>query len=87
MDGIELRRRVDRFGQPYIKLAPRLGLSIYGLRKQMNGQRPVTRQTEIILETLEKNWVRRPAVEVDKADKVEKTERKMIQRPGGTAVG
>jgi len=59
MDGIELRRRLKRLEQPYANLAPRLGLSVYGLHKQMNGQRHVSRQTEMLLDQLEKEWVRR----------------------------
>ena len=50
MDGVELRRRLNRLGTPYVRLAPRLGLSVHGLRKQMNGQRSVSRQTEVILD-------------------------------------
>jgi hypothetical protein len=53
MDGRELRVRVQKLGRPYVEIAPLLGLSAYGLHKQMNGQRPVSRQTEIILATLE----------------------------------
>jgi hypothetical protein len=78
MDGVELRRRLNRLGTPYVRLAPRLGLSVHGLRKQMNGQRPVSRQTEVILETLEKNWIRRPDGKPDG-----RTERTLIRRPGG----
>ena len=54
MDGAELRRRLDRLGDPYSRLAPRLGLSATGLHKQMRGERPVSRQTEIILNVLER---------------------------------
>ena len=54
MDGAELRRRLDRFGDPYIRLAPRLGLSATGLHKQMRGERPVSRQTALLLECLER---------------------------------
>jgi hypothetical protein len=53
MQGVELRRRLNQLERPYTVLAPLLGLSVAGLHKQMNGQRPVTRQTEIILEQLE----------------------------------
>jgi hypothetical protein len=53
MTGAELRQRLDRLGRPYTRLAPLLGLSIDGLHKQMRGDRPVTRQTELLLEKLE----------------------------------
>jgi hypothetical protein len=53
MTGTELRERLDRLGRPYTRLAPLLGLSIAGLHKQMRGERPVTRQTELLLEKLE----------------------------------
>jgi hypothetical protein len=61
MDGTELRRRLDRFEQPYTELAPLLGLSSYGLHKQMNGQRHVTRQTEMLLTLLERGCRAPPA--------------------------
>jgi hypothetical protein len=51
--GDELRRRLDRFGRPYTRLAPLLGLSIDGLHKQMRGVTAVSRQTELLLEKLE----------------------------------
>jgi hypothetical protein len=54
MDGSELRQRLERLGRPFTELAPLLGLSIDGLNKQMNGSRPVSRQTEIILAHLER---------------------------------
>jgi hypothetical protein len=53
MKGSELRRRLDRLGRTYIELAPLLGLSIHGLNHQMRGLRPVSRQTELLLEHLE----------------------------------
>jgi hypothetical protein len=53
MDGIELRRRLNRLGRSYTELAPLLGLSVSGLHKQMNGQNPVSRRTELLLVTLE----------------------------------
>lgn len=53
MDGSELRRRLDQLRRSYTELAPLLGLSLSGLHKQMNGQNRVSRQTEIILMTLE----------------------------------
>jgi hypothetical protein len=54
MEGAELRRRLDRFGRPYTQLAPLLGLSIDGLHHQMRGNRRVSRQTEMLLELLER---------------------------------
>jgi hypothetical protein len=54
MDGTELRRRLDRLGEPYTRLASKLGLSNTGLHKQMRGERPVSRQTELLLEQLER---------------------------------
>jgi hypothetical protein len=54
MDGAELRYRLDALGRPYTELAPLLGLSASGLHKQMNGQCRVSRQTEMLLEQLER---------------------------------
>jgi hypothetical protein len=54
MDGTELRRRLDQLGLPYTRLAPLLGLSIDGLQHQMRGYRAVSRQTELLLECLER---------------------------------
>jgi len=51
--GAELRRRIDRLGQPYVEAARRLGITEDGLHKAMSGVRRVGRQTEIILEYLE----------------------------------
>jgi hypothetical protein len=53
MQGIELRLRLNQLGRSYVELAPMLGLSIWALHKQMNGQSPVSAQTEIILKVLE----------------------------------
>ena len=60
MNGSELRRRLDRLKRPYTELAPRLWLTVAGLHHQMRGVRRVSRQTELLLECLEKAWVRRP---------------------------
>jgi hypothetical protein len=60
MQGTELRRRLNLLQRPYTELAPLLGLSVAGLHKQMNGQRPVTRQTEIVLEQLERGCIAVP---------------------------
>lgn len=54
MDGTELRQRLNRLGRSYTDLAPLLGFSLSALHKQMNGQSPVSLQTEIILRTLER---------------------------------
>jgi hypothetical protein len=54
MDGSELRRRLGLLRRPYTQLAPLLGLSVSGLHKQMNGVTAVSRQTEIVLELLER---------------------------------
>ena len=60
MTGSELRERLDRLGRPYTRLAPLLGLSIAGLHKQMRGEHPVTRQTEMLLEQLERGCIAVP---------------------------
>jgi transcriptional regulator with XRE-family HTH domain len=53
ISGEELRERIKRLGMTYARAAERLGLSLAGLNKQMNGDRPVSRQTAIILRMLE----------------------------------
>jgi hypothetical protein len=53
MTGDELRMRLKSLGRPFTELASLLGLSVDGLHKQMNGSRPVSRQTELLLERLE----------------------------------
>ena len=53
MTGDELRDRIDRLGLTYREAASLLGLTYGGLHHQMRGERPVTRQTEILLEQLE----------------------------------
>jgi hypothetical protein len=58
--GDELRRRLRRLGRPYTKLAPLLGLSIDGLHKQMRGVTAVSRQTELLLEQLERGCIAVP---------------------------
>jgi hypothetical protein len=60
MEGAELRHRLDQLRRPYTQLAPLLGLSPSGLHKQMNGQAPVSRQTEILLEQLERGCIAVP---------------------------
>ena len=53
ISGAELRARIDRLGLTYTAAAPLLGLTLDGLRKQMAGLRPVSRQTAIILDLIE----------------------------------
>ena len=53
ISGAELRRRIDRLGLNYIEAAPRLGLTVDGLQKQMRGARAVSRQTAVILGLIE----------------------------------
>ena len=53
ISGEQLRARIKRLGLTYVEAAPRFGLTLDGLHKQMNGLRPVSRQTEIILELRE----------------------------------
>jgi hypothetical protein len=53
ISGAGLRSRIDRLGLTYTAAAPLLGLTLDGLRKQMSGLRPVSRQTEIILDLIE----------------------------------
>ena len=50
----EFKKRLDRLGLPRQEAADRLGLSLQGLFHQMRGDRPVSRQTEIILGHLER---------------------------------
>jgi hypothetical protein len=61
MTGAELRRRLDQQQRPYTQLAPLLGLSVDGLHKQMRGERAVSRQTEMLLEQLEKGCLAEPS--------------------------
>ena len=61
MDGVELRQRLDRLRRPYTRLAPLLGLSVDGLHHQMRGHRRVSRQTELLLDNLEKSLKVEPA--------------------------
>ena len=58
MKSNELRQRLERLGRPFTQLAPLLGLSIDGLNKQMNGARPVSRQTELLLDYVEATTAR-----------------------------
>jgi hypothetical protein len=53
ISGNELRARIKRLGMTYAHAAEQLGLSLDGLNKQMRGDRPVSRQTAIILDQIE----------------------------------
>ena len=50
--GERLRARIDRLGLSYAEAARRLGLTADGLQKKMRGDRPIGRQTEIILDLM-----------------------------------
>jgi hypothetical protein len=54
MTGAELRERVKRLGLSYTAAAPRLGLSLSGLHHNLRNETPIGRQTEIILDMLER---------------------------------
>jgi hypothetical protein len=54
----EFRARLDRLGLPRQEAADRLGLSLNGLFHQMRGDRPVSRQTELLLGHLEREQAR-----------------------------
>ena len=54
MEGAEFRERLNRLGRSYVELAPLLGLSVSGLHKQMRGDTAVSRQTELLLDLLER---------------------------------
>jgi len=47
------RARIDRLGLSYAEAARRLGLTPDGLQKKMRGDRPIGRQTEIILDLMD----------------------------------
>ena len=51
----ELHERVHALELPLDRVAPLLGLSVSGLLKQMSGQRPVTRQTELLIAYVERD--------------------------------
>ena len=53
MLGSELKARLDRFAITRREAAMALGLTLRGLYHQMSGERPVSRQTELLLEVLE----------------------------------
>ena len=54
MTGDELRERIRHLGLSYTAAAPRLGLSLAGLHHNLRDERKITRQTEIILDMLER---------------------------------
>ena len=54
MTGEELRARIDQLGLRYTAVALWLGLSVDGLHKQMRGDRPVSPQTMLLFEQIEK---------------------------------
>jgi hypothetical protein len=56
----EFKERLDRLGLSRQEAADRLGLSLRGLFHQLSGERHVTRQTEMLLDQLERGCVRRP---------------------------
>jgi hypothetical protein len=58
MRGEELRTRIKTLGLTYAQAAPRLGLTIGGLTKQMRSVAGVSRQTELLLECMEKHQSR-----------------------------
>ena len=53
MLGSELKARLDRLSLTRGEAAAALGLTLRGLYHQMSGERPVSRQTELLLEVLE----------------------------------
>ena len=61
MTGEELRDRIDRLGLSYREATRLLGLTYGGLHHQMRGERPVTRQTELLLQLLERGCRGEPA--------------------------
>jgi transcriptional regulator with XRE-family HTH domain len=64
MTADELRRRVEALGLTQREMAGRLGLSLNGLFKQLAGERKVSRQTELLLECVEKHQPRRVTTNV-----------------------
>ena len=56
MDKAEFQRRIKRLGLTREEAADRLGLSLPGFEHQYYGRRPITRQTELLLAYVEKEW-------------------------------
>jgi predicted transcriptional regulator len=54
MDAAEFHERLARLGFKQHEAANKLGLSPAGLSRQLRGHRPVSRQTEMLLEGLER---------------------------------
>ena len=61
MNGGELRSRIDGLNLPYARAAELLGLSTPGLHHQMRAERPVSRQTQLLVAFLERElaWRKR----------------------------
>jgi hypothetical protein len=57
--GSELKARLDRLPITRREAAAALGLTLRGLHHQMSGERPVSRQTQLLLEVLEERSRRR----------------------------
>ena len=53
MTGEELRKRIRALGWTYAEAAERLGMSMPGLQHNMRDERPIRRQTELLLTALE----------------------------------
>ena len=59
MTSEEFETRLNRLGLSRHEAADRLGLSLQGLFHQMRGRRAVSRQTELLLDHLEREQARR----------------------------
>jgi hypothetical protein len=69
VDKAEFRKRIDRLKMPRDEIAAQLGLSVPGLNHQLYGLRAVSRQTELLLEHLEREQTsqkRRPVPRRDR---------------------
>jgi hypothetical protein len=79
--GERLRARIDRLGLSYAEAARRLGLTADGLQKKMRGDRPIGRQTEIILDLMNElrrlQSSRRPVEPL--VDRQQRRDRKLAQ--------
>jgi hypothetical protein len=51
----DFKRRLGRLGLPRREAAAALGLSLDGLFHQLRGDRPISRQTELLLDCLERH--------------------------------
>jgi hypothetical protein len=54
IDGVQLRARIEALSLTVNEAAERLGLTPFGLFKQMSGQRKVSRQTELLIGYIER---------------------------------